>query len=74
MFAVGVAALDHKVLDDTMDEQRIIDAHLRDFQEIVAGLGRFVIQGDADVASRCLKQNLSVFRLRRCWKVKKREQ
>ena len=69
MFAVGVATLNHEVLDDTMDEQRIIDAHLRDFQEIVAGLGRFVIQGDTDVASRCLKQNLRVFRLRRCWKV-----
>ena len=55
MFAIGVAALDHEVLDDPMDEQGVIDAHLCNLQEVVTRQGRLVVKGDAEVASRGLK-------------------
>ena len=57
VFAVGITALNNKVLDDTMDEERVIYAHLRDFQEVVASLWRLVIKGDADIARRGFKQH-----------------
>ena len=59
MFAVDVAALDHKVLDDAMEEQRVIDVHLGEFQEVVTMDGRLVVEGDADVARSGLKEHLS---------------
>ena len=63
VFAVGITALNHKVLDDTMDEERVIYAHLRDFQEVVASLWRLVIKGDADIARRGFKQHFRALRL-----------
>ena len=41
-----------------MEEQRVVDAHLREFQEVVAMLGRLVVEADADVACRGLKEHL----------------
>ena len=63
MLAVGIATLNHKVLDNAMDEQRVIDAHLCDLQEVVACLWRLVIKGDADIACSGLKQYLSALGL-----------
>lgn len=64
MLAVGVAALDHEVLDDAVEEQRVVDAHLRQFQEVVAVLRRLVIEADADVACRGLEEHLGGLGLR----------
>ena len=43
VFTVRITTLNHEILDDTMDEQRVIDTHLRDFQEVVTRLRRLVI-------------------------------
>jgi hypothetical protein len=64
MFTVDVAALNHKVLDDAMEEQRVIDVHLGEFQKVVTVDGRLVVKGDADIARRGLKEHLSRLGLR----------
>ena len=52
MTAVGVATLNHEVLDDTVEEQRVVELLIDEFQEVVAmtrgmGLGsiRSVLRG-----------------------------
>ena len=42
MTAVGIAALNHEVLDDAVEEQRIIELLVDEFQEIVAMTRRIV--------------------------------
>ena len=66
VLAVGVATLNHKVFDDTVDEQGVVNAHLRDFQEVVTCLRCLVIEGDADVAGSRLKEHFGACGLRPC--------
>ena len=63
MLTIGVTTLNHKVLDDPMDEQRVVDTHLRHLQEVVAGLWRLVVKGDADITCSGFKQYLSILGL-----------
>ena len=47
---VGVSALNHKVLDDTVEQEAVVIALGGELEEIVAVEGRLVIQADYDVA------------------------
>ena len=59
VLAVQIAALNHEVLDDTMEKQGIVDVHADELQEIVAVQGCLVIEGQTDVALGSLQQDLS---------------
>ena len=50
MTAVGIATLDHKVLDDTVEEQRIVELLVDEFQEVVAMTGCIVEECQHDLA------------------------
>ena len=64
MLTIGVTTLDHEVLDDAMDEQGVVDAHLRDLQEVVTRLWCLVVESDTDITCCGLKQHLSILGLR----------
>lgn len=53
--AVGVAALNHKVLDDAMEEGAVEDAFASELEEVVAVDGGLVAELNADDASRSLQ-------------------
>jgi hypothetical protein len=40
-----------------MEQQGIITTHLREFQEVITVLGRFIVKGDADITHRCFQQH-----------------
>ena len=50
MLAMLVTALYHKVFDDTVEEQRVVELRTDQFEEIVTVLGRLVVEGNANVA------------------------
>jgi hypothetical protein len=54
-----VAALNHKVLDDSVKQQRIVELHTSHFHKVVAMLRRLVEQGYPDVTFGGLLFNLS---------------
>ena len=58
MPAVRVASLYHKSLDDTMEEQGVVEMFVDQANEIVAMNGCEVRKFDADVAFRRLQQYL----------------
>ena len=45
VLAVQVATLNHKVLDDTMKQQRVVELHTGQLHKVIAMLGRLVEQG-----------------------------
>ena len=47
---VGVSALNHEVLDDTVEQEAVVIALGGELEEIVTVEGRLVIQADYDVA------------------------
>ena len=47
---VGVSALNHEVLDDTVEQEAVVIALGGELEEIVAVEGRLVIQTDYDIA------------------------
>ena len=55
ILAVRVARLYHKVLDDTMEQQRVVHLHAHQLQEVVAMLRCLVVEGYADVSLRRLQ-------------------
>ena len=57
ILAVQIATLYHEVLDNPVEEQRIIDMLLDELQEVVTMLRRLVEQRNTDVASRRLQQH-----------------
>ena len=62
ILAGRVASLNHKVGDDTMEEQRIVEVVFADkLQKVVAVLWRLVVELDADVAHSRLNQHLRTF-------------
>ena len=58
MTTIEIATLNHKVLDDTVEQQGVIDLHPHQFQEVVTMLWRLVAEGDADISLRGLQQYL----------------
>ena len=51
---VGVAALNHKALDDTMEQGTVIIALAHQFDEVITVNGGLVIKANHDVAEHCL--------------------
>ena len=52
---VGVAGLNHEVVDHAVEEHAVIEAFLDQLDEVVAVLGRLVVEFDHDVAQRGLE-------------------
>jgi hypothetical protein len=50
MLAVQVATLYHEILDDPMEQQRVIHLHFHELHEIVTMKGRLVIEFYTDIA------------------------
>ena len=53
----GVAALDHKTLDDAMKEERVVELLVDQLEEVVAMDGGVVVEHHADVALGGLEQH-----------------
>ena len=62
MTAVGVATLDHEVLDDTVEEQRVVELLIDEFQEVVAMTGCIVIERHENVSLGGLNHHLMALR------------
>ena len=50
-----ITGLNHKVLDDAVEEQRVIYMHSHQFQEIVTVLGSLIKESNSDVALCCFQ-------------------
>ena len=59
MFAVRIATLNHKVLDDTVEEQRVVELLVAQTEEIVAMTGRIVEERHEDVSLGSLNHHLT---------------
>ena len=65
MLAVQVATLNHKVLDYTVEQQRVVELHSGQLHEVIAMLRGLVEQGDTYVTLGGLELHLCPI-LRRC--------
>ena len=63
--AVGIATLDHEILDDTVEEQRVVELLVDEFQEVVAMTGRVVEERQDDLACGGFEHHLMRLRHRR---------
>lgn len=63
MAAVRVATLDHEAGYDTVEQQRVVEVALDEFQEVVTMAGCLVVEGDAYVALGGLEEHLGPFRV-----------
>ena len=54
---LGVASLNHEVIDYAVEEHAVIEAFLDQLDEVVAVLGRLVVELDHDVAQRGFEFN-----------------
>ena len=62
--AVGVTSLNHEVIDDAVEEQRVVEVLVHQLQEVVAVDGGLVVEGYADVALSSLDDDLWAHRRR----------
>ena len=63
--AVRVAALNHETLDDTMEEQRVVELLVRQTQEVITMLGGIVVERQQDVSLCGFQTHLTALRQHR---------
>ena len=63
--AVRIATLNHETLDDTMEEQRVVELLVRQTQEVIAMLGGIVVERQQNVALCGFETHLTALRQHR---------
>ena len=58
ILALGVATLYHEILDDTMEQQRVIHVQVYQLYEVVAVEWGGVVETQPDIAGSCLEHHL----------------
>lgn len=58
---VGVTTLDHKFLHDTVERGIVIETSLRELQEVLLVLWRFIVEFHVDIAKICSDFDIGTF-------------
>ena len=61
MFAIKIATLHHKILNDAMEQQGVVELHAHHLQEIVTMLRCFIKQCNTDITLSGFKKHFSTF-------------